>query len=270
MNFAEKLNAAVEKNKSLVCIGLDTNPELIPSGSNVLDFNKAIIDATADLVCAYKPNLAFYEAQGEQGWQNLYQTVKHIPAHIPVILDAKRNDIGNTAEAYAVAVFRQLGCDAVTINPYLGYDSVVPFLNYQDKGIIILCRTSNKGAADFQSLICEYEGDKIPLYQVIAAKAGRWNNNGNIGLVVGATYPDELKTIRKMQPLMPILIPGIGAQGGDLSLAVRNGIDANNRGVIINSSRQIIYASRGDDFPEAARRAADKLRTAINAEISRL
>ena len=264
MNFTDKLNAAVKKNRSLVCVGLDTSPELIPSGMSVLEFNKAIIDATSDLVCAYKPNLAFYEAQGEKGQDALYHTVKHVPKDIPVIGDAKRGDIGNTSEAYAKALFDYFNFDAVTVSPYLGFDSLEPFLKYKVKGVFILCRTSNKGAADFQSLLCQYEGKNIPLYEIVAQKASRWNTNRNVCLVVGATYPEELKNIRHNHPDMPILIPGVGAQGGDLELAVRYGIDVNNRGIIINSSRGIIYAGKGEDFADAARRATETLRGEIN------
>lgn len=264
MNFIDKLNRAVEKNKSLVCVGLDTSPELIPGGMTVLDFNKAIIDATVDLVCAYKPNLAFYEAQGEKGLDTLYKTVKYMPENIPVIADAKRGDIGNTSEAYAKALFDYFNFDAATINPYLGFDAIEPFIKYKDRGIIILCRTSNKGAADFQSLICQYKGNSLPLYEIVAVKAGEWNINHNVGLVVGATYPEELKTIRESHPDIPILIPGVGAQGGDLKTAVRYGIDINNRGIIINSSRGIIYAGKGVDFANAARHAAETMRSEIN------
>jgi len=270
MNFVEKLNAAVEKNRSLVCVGLDTSPELIPPRMSVLEFNKAIIDATADLVCAYKPNMAFYEAQGEKGLDTLYQTLKHVPQNILVIIDAKRGDIGNTSAAYAKALFDYFNCDAVTISPYLGFDSVEPFLKYKEKGVIILCRTSNKGAADFQSLPCQFEGKTMPLYEIVAIKASHWNTNHNIGLVVGATYPEELKTIRQAHPELPILIPGVGAQGGDLELAVRYGIDAYKRGIIINSSRGIIYAGKGADFANAARRATETLRNDINKVIDGL
>ncbi|MDD5288812.1 MAG: orotidine-5'-phosphate decarboxylase [Dehalococcoidales bacterium] len=270
MNFIEKLNLAVKKNKSMVCVGLDTSPELIPAGMTVFEFNKAIIDATADSVCAYKPNIAFYEAQGEKGLEALYKTVQHIPKDIPVIGDAKRGDIGNTSAAYARALFDYFNFDAVTVSPYLGFDSLEPFLKYKGKGVIILCRTSNKGAADFQSLLCQYEGKTLPLYEIVALKASRWNTNGNIGLVVGATYPEELKTIRQAHPNMPILIPGVGAQGGDLELAVRYGIDAHQKGIIINSSRGIIYASKGTDFADAARGAAETLRNEINKCIAGL
>ncbi len=237
---------------------------------SVFEFNKAIIDTTADLVCAYKPNIAFYEAQGEEGLDALYKTVRHIPRDIPVIIDAKRGDIGNTSAAYAKALFEYFNCDAVTVSPYLGFDSLEPFLKYKEKGIIILCRTSNKGAADFQSLLCQYEGKTLPLYEIVALKTSQWNTNHNIGLVVGATYPEELKNIRQSQPDMPILIPGVGAQGGDLDLAVRCGIDINKRGIIINSSRGIIYAGKGNDFANAARHAAEIMRGEINKIIDNL
>ena len=174
MGFIEKYHAAVQQNKSLVCVGLDTSPELIPQGMSVLDFNKAIIDATADLVCCYKPNMAFYEAQGQAGWETLLLTMHYVPKNIPVILDAKRADIGNTSEAYARAVFTQLKADAVTVSPYLGFDSVEPFFKNKDYFAFLLCRTSNKGAADFQSLPCEYEGKKRPLYEIVAEKAEKW------------------------------------------------------------------------------------------------
>jgi orotidine-5'-phosphate decarboxylase len=267
MNFVDKLNEAGKKNQSLACVGLDTSPELIPPGMSVLEFNKSIIDATADLVCAYKPNIAFYEAQGEKGLDALHKTVQHVPKDIPVIVDAKRGDIGNTAAAYAKALFEHFDCDAVTVSPYLGFDSLEPFLKYKEKGVIILCRTSNKGAADFQSLLCQYEGKNMPLYEIVALKASRWNTNHNVGLVVGATYPEELRNIRQAHPGLPILIPGVGAQGGDLELAVRYGIDADNRGIIINSSRGIIYASKGADFAGAARRATETMRDEINKVI---
>ncbi len=264
MGFFSRLDEAVKKNNSLLCVGLDPDPTLMPPGVSILDFNKAIIDATADLVCCYKPNLAFYEAEGARGWDILKQTVDYIPKGLPVIADAKRGDIGNTARAYAKAIFDELNFDAVTVNPYLGYDAVEPFLNYKDKGIFILCRTSNKGTADFQSLKVALDGKEMPLYQAVAKKASQWNKAKNIGLVVGATYPDELKTLRLAYPELPFLIPGVGAQGGDLKLAVQYGMDKRGAGIIINSSRQILYASRGRDFAEAARKAALKMRDEIN------
>ena len=262
MNFLEKLITASRKNNSLLCIGLDPDPRLMPDKVGVFEFNKAIIDATADLVCAYKPNFAFYEALGNEGLDALRQTVKYIPDNIPVIGDAKRGDIGNTAKAYARVIFSDFNFDATTVNPYLGFDSLEPFIQYQDKGVFILCRTSNAGAIDFQSLRCA-EHDR-PLFEVVALKASEWNVHGNIGLVVGATYPEELKLIRQNHPDMPLLIPGIGAQGGDLELTIRYGVDAKGERAIINSSRQIIYASREKDFAEAARKAASELREQIN------
>jgi orotidine-5'-phosphate decarboxylase len=260
MKFTDKLLNASRKNKSWLCIGLDPDPEVMPE-VDVLQFNKAIIEATSDLVCAYKPNLAFYEALGTEGLAILENTVKYIPGEIPVIGDAKRGDIGNTAKAYAKALFSVLGFDAATVNPYLGFDSLEPFINYQDKGVFILCRTSNKGAADFQNLYT----DGIPLYEAVAQKAQEWNIHGNIGLVVGATYPEELKKVRSICLEMPLLIPGIGAQGGELALAVGYGADAHGEKAIINVSRQILYASRGKDFAQAARNVAEQIRNQINS-----
>ncbi len=269
MNFIEKLTNAAKKNKSLLCVGLDPDPKLMPDKVGVFEFNKAIIEATADLVCAYKPNLAFYEVLGSEGMDALKQTVKYIPDDIPVIADAKRGDIGNTAKAYAKAIFDNFNFDATTVNPYLGFDSVEPFIQYTNKGVFILCRTSNAGAADFQSLHCETEEHGYrPLFEIVALKASQWNIYGNIGLVVGATYPEELKLIRDGHPDMPLLIPGIGAQGGDLASTVRYGVNAKGEGAIINSSRGIIYASPGKDFAQAARQAASSLQEQINYFLS--
>ncbi|MFC1902814.1 orotidine-5'-phosphate decarboxylase [Chloroflexota bacterium] len=265
MNFVDKLVNAAQKNKSLLCVGLDPDPERMPKNIGVLEFNKAIIDATADLACAYKLNLAFYEALGEEGLNALKQTSEYIPDDILAIGDAKRGDIGNTAKAYAKAIFVNLGFDATTVNPYLGGDSLEPFIQYQDKGVFVLCRTSNAGAIDFQSLRIEQEGKHRPLFEIVARKASEWNRYGNLGLVVGATYPEELQLIRQAHPDMPLLIPGIGAQGGDLEQAVRYGVDAQGQKAIINSSRQIIYASQEKDFAQAARRAATELREQINS-----
>lgn len=270
MNFIDKLTGVTRRNKSLLCVGLDPDPRLIPDGVGIFEFNRAIINATSDLVCAYKPNLAFYEALGNEGIEALKHTVKYIPEGIPVIADAKRGDIGNSAKAYARALFENLQFDATTVSPYLGFDSLEPFIEYRDKGIFILCRTSNAGAVDFQSLVCEVENDYRPLFEVVALKAGQWNKYGNIGLVVGATYPEELRLIRQLQPNMPLLIPGIGAQGGDLALTVRYGVDAQGGKAVINSSRQVLYASRGKDFAEAARQVASKLRGQIIQQLSTL
>lgn len=265
MDFITKLAAAVARNDSLVCVGLDVDPSRIPQGVGVLDFNRAIIKATKDLVCAYKPNLAFYEALGDEGTAILKNTLDFIPDDIPVIGDAKRGDIGNTAKAYARAMFDYLGCDAVTVNPYLGYDAIAPFLEYQEKGIFILCRTSNAGAADFQSQkIAMADGGCLPLYLMVAEKAVEWNRYGNAGLVVGATYPEELKQVRELCPEMPLLIPGVGAQGGNIASVVRYGTDLSGAGAVINSSRNILYASSGADFADAAREAAAELRDNIN------
>lgn len=260
MKFIDRLLNTSRKNESWLCIGLDPDPELMP-GVDVLQFNKAIIEATSDLVCAYKPNLAFYEALGIEGLSILEKTVQYIPGDIPVIGDAKRGDIGNTARAYARALFSVLGFDAATVNPYLGFDSIEPFTSYQDKGVFILCRTSNRGATDFQNL----HTDGIPLYEAVAQKAKEWNIYGNIGLVVGATYPEELKKVRSICPEMPLLIPGIGAQGGDLASAVGCGVDAQGEKAIINVSRQVLYASKEKDFAQAARNMAEKIRKQINS-----
>ncbi len=264
MNFLDKLLGASRTNNSLVCVGLDPDPDLMPS-VGVYEFNRAIIDATADLVCAYKPNLAFYEALGMEGMEALLKTVGHVPQGIQVIADAKRGDIGSTARAYAKALFQTFGFDAATVNPYLGYDSLEPFLAYTDKGTLILCRTSNPGAGDFQDTLCqESSTGSFPLYELVARKAQAWNTRGSIGLVVGATYPEQLKRIRQLCPDMPLLIPGIGAQAGELAAAVRYGVDAKGERAIISSSRSILYASKGSDFAEAARREVLKLRDEIN------
>ncbi len=264
MNFNEKLSLAVKKNDSLLCVGLDPDPALMPEGRGVLDFNRAIIEATADLVCAYKPNFAFYEALGENCYSVLKGTIEYIPKDIPVIADAKRGDIGNTARMYAESIFSALGCDAATVSPYLGFDSIEPFISQRDRGVFILCRTSNPGSADLQSLECRVGDEYRSLFLEVAHKAGVWNRHGNIGLVVGATFPEELKAVRQQQPDMTLLIPGIGAQGGDLEKVVRFGTDARGAGAIICCSRQVLYASKGKDFAKAARKAAAGLRDSIN------
>ena len=260
MEFVSRLLNASRRNRSLLCVGLDPDPSKLPV-KDIFEFNKAIIDATADLVCCYKPNLAFYEALGIRGLQALKKTVNYIPRDIPVIGDAKRGDIGNTAAAYAKALFGYYKFDAVTVNPYMGYDSVKPFLDYRDKGIFVVCRTSNSSASDFQDLVDNFG---MKFYQTVALRAGDWNKGGNVGLVVGATCPEELKEIRKLCPGMPLLIPSIGAQGGDLELSVRYGVDAAKEMAIIVAARQVLYASKGPDYAQAARKAASELRDAIN------
>jgi len=268
VTFLEKLKQAARQNHSYLCVGLDPDPERLPENVSILEFNRAIIDATHDLVCAYKPNFAFYEALGNEGLEALRKTVAHVPENIPVIGDAKRADIGNTSSAYARAVFDYFGCGAITVNPYLGFDGLEPFIEYHDRGIYVLCRTSNAGAADFQSLGCAFDGETLPLYEVVARRVQSWNAHGNLGLVVGATYPEELRRLRHDHPDLPLLIPGIGAQGGDLALTVRDGVAPAGQPAIINASRQIIYASKGPDFAGAARRAALDLRDRINEHLS--
>jgi orotidine-5'-phosphate decarboxylase len=259
VNFKEKLLEAMKRNNSLLCVGLDPYPELMPV-KQIFEFNRAIIEATQDLVCAYKPNLAFYEALGWDGLKDLTKTLAFIPEGIPIIGDAKRGDIGTSAKAYAQALFSFFGFDAVTVNPYLGYDSVEPFIHYKEKGIFLLCRTSNPGASDFQDL----------LFAEIAKKARGWNRYGNIGLVMGATYPQELKMVRELCPDMILLIPGVGAQGGELELSVRYGVDEKGGGAIISASRYILYASKGADFALAARKAATEMKERINSYRSAL
>ncbi len=267
MNFINAIESAWKKKNSLLCVGLDPDLKKIPpmfsSMKNPLfEFCRAIVDATADLVCTYKPQIAYFAAIGAE--HELAMTIDYIHStypDIPVILDAKRGDIGATSTMYAMEAFDRYNADAVTINPYMGSDTLAPFLERKDKGVIVLCRTSNPGAMDFQDL--EVGGRK--LYQVVADKAvNKWNHNQNILLVVGATYPEELKEIRSLIGDMPLLIPGVGAQGGDVGKAVTNGRTKNGNGVIINSSRGIIYAGNSDDFSLAARDAAVLLRDEIN------
>jgi len=265
MKFVEKLLNISRKNNSLLCVGLDTDIEKIPKfllndDDPIFFFNKKIIDATSDLVCAYKPNAAFYEASGIKGWEALKKTCEYIPNEIPIIIDAKRGDIGNTARMYAKAIFEDLKADATTVSPYLGEDSISPFLAYEDKCAIILCLTSNKGAEDFQL----QKIDDKPLYELVAEKILKWNVKGNCGLVVGATYPEQLKRIRDIVGKLPILIPGIGAQKGDLEKTVKFGTDDEGNLAIINSSRGIIFSSEKEDFAERAREKAKKLRDEIN------
>jgi orotidine-5'-phosphate decarboxylase len=265
-SFTQRLNDACAATRSLVCVGLDPDPARLPI-ADVLQFNRAIVDATADLVCAYKPNLAFYEALGLVGLEALALTVEYIHQKVPtavVIGDAKRGDIGPSAQAYARALFQVWNFDAVTINPWGGHDTVEPFLQEPARGVFIWCRGSNPGAADLQDLPVEQAGRQTPLYRHLAQAALRWDQGGNIGLVVGATVPRQLADLRKTCPHLPFLVPGVGAQGGDLEAAVASGVDENGRLAVINSSRGIIYAAAGKDFAEGARREAARLRQAIN------
>ena len=264
--FFAKLRQASQSNHSFLCVGLDPHPSLLPE-KDVAVFNRAIIEATADVVCCYKPNLAFYEAMGPQGLEVLLRTVEAVPSHIPVIADAKRSDIASTAEAYARALFDVYGFDAATVNPYLGTDSLAPFLERADKGVFVLCRTSNPGGADLQGLTVTSDGTSRPLYEAVAELArDRWNERGNVGLVVGATFPEELGRIRQLCPRLPFLLPGVGAQGAEVAATVRNALDEDGGGLIINSSRQILYASSERDYAQAARRAAEALRDEINRQ----
>ena len=266
--FVEKLLAASMTNKSLLCVGLDPDPALMPI-PDVAAFNRTIIEATSDLVCAYKPNLAFYEALGMDGLMALRATVEAVPRYIPIIGDAKRGDIGNTAVAYAKAMFEVWGFDAVTVHPYIGWDSIEPFARYRDRGVLILCRTSNPGQSDFQKLsVHGPSGRQGPLYEQVAAKVKEWDTYGNLGLVVGATHPDELRMVREICPDQPILIPGVGAQGGDLKQAVHLGTDKNGNNAIINSSRGIIYAGKGKAFAQAARAAALEVRSQMQQALA--
>jgi len=259
--FLAKLHAASETNQSLVCVGLDPDPSLMPFDDvPVAEFLRKIVEATSDLVCCYKPNLAFFEALGEEGWDALRQTMAAIPPEIPVIADAKRGDIGNTAAAYARAIFDVLGFDAITANPYGGKDAVEPFLEYADRGVIIWCRSSNPSAIDFQDVEVDDNGTKRPLWETVALKAQQWNTRGNVGIVMGATYPSQLQRARELCPDMPILVPGIGAQEGSLRDAVLAGLTPQKDGVIISASRSILYAARDADYAMAARSAAAQLR----------
>jgi orotidine-5'-phosphate decarboxylase len=267
MRFVEQLKAVWRRNDSLVCVGLDPELEKFPAelagvASPIFQFNRAIIDATADLVCAYKPQFAHYAAYEAE--DQLERTIEYIHQHhpgIPVILDSKRGDVGNTADRYAIEAFERYGADAVTVNPYLGSDSLEPFLAYADRGVIVLCRTSNPGSGDLQDL--DTGGRK--LFEVVAQlAAGRWNSRGNCALVVGATYPRELARVRALTGDMPFLVPGVGAQGGDVQAVVTNGQTAAGDGLMVSSSRAILYAASDDTWIQAARAATRSLRDRIN------
>jgi len=272
-NFMDLLNAKWAEGK-FVCVGLDSDLEKIPKsvkGSDpaktIWEFNRRIVESTKDIVCAYKPNSAFYEAHGSFGWEALVHTVcdiQEIAPSVPIILDAKRADIGNTNNGYVSSAFEALQVDAITVHPYLGKEALKPFLDRKDKGVFVLCRTSNPGAGEFQDIPVNSFGHKL-FHWVAKHVVGSWNDNNNCGVVVGATYPQELADVREIVGDMPILIPGIGAQGGDLEATVKAGKDSRGRGMIINSSRGIIFASNGPDYAEAACRETQKLHNAIQA-----
>ncbi|HTX19800.1 MAG TPA: orotidine-5'-phosphate decarboxylase [Bacteroidota bacterium] len=265
MSFTSRLRQIQKENSSLLCLGLDTDPAKIPASLRTsenpqLEFNRRIIEATKDLVCAYKVNAAFYEAEGLNGWRAMKETVELIPEELISIGDAKRGDIGNSSERYASALFDLMNFDAVTVSPYMGEDSLEPFLRSNERCAFVLVLTSNPGSRDIQRLKV---GKKF-LYEKVVETALMWNRKKNIGFVVGATHPKELERVRKKAPAVPLLIPGIGSQGGSLESAVKYGCDKRGFMAVINASRSILYASSGDDFAGAARREAMKLREEIN------
>ena len=273
MNFRAKLSAAWQRHDSLLCVGLDPDLKRFPAHLKgrpdaVLAFCKGIVDATADLACAFKPQIAYFAAaRAEDQLQDLIAYIHEKHPSVPVVLDAKRGDIGATAQQYAREAFERYNADALTVNPYMGYDSVEPYLEFSDRGLIVLCRTSNPGGSDLQFM----QVDGRPLYQHVARLvAEKWNRNGQCGLVVGATFPGELAQVRAIVGDMPLLVPGIGAQGGDIAATVAAGRDSHGAGMMINSSRAILYAQplagSGETFDQAARRVACETRDAINRE----
>ncbi len=271
--FVERLGSASLASRSLVCVGLDPDPDLMAI-ADVADFNAQIVDATRDLVCAYKPNFPFYEALGIPGLMALERTVEHIRDVAPgvvLIADCKRGDVGSTNKMYARALFETWGFDAATVNAWGGGDSIEPYLEYNDRGVFVWCRSSNAGAAEFQDVPVSYDGGSVPLFEWMAVKAAEWNRaSSNVGIVVGATYPSELAAVRARCPGMPILVPGVGSQGGDLDASLTNGLDNDSPNVLISSSRGIIYASRErDNFAFAARESASRLRDEINLVLER-
>jgi orotidine-5'-phosphate decarboxylase len=265
MLFNQKLRTIQRKNNSLLCIGLDTNLLQIPKSllrytDPIVEFNRRIIEATKDVVCAYKLNLAFYEVLGERGWHIVHQTLAQIPKNIITIGDGKRGDIGNSAERYAKLIFEDYKFDAATVNPYMGEDAVKPFLKRKEQCAFVLVATSNRGARDFQFL----KVNGKPFCEKVLQKVHQWNAKKNCGVVAGTTYPRVLKRLRELSPTLPFLLPGIGAQQGDLESAVRYGCDASGELAIISSSRAILYASSSENFPDAARAVTLKLRDTVN------
>ena len=266
MSFKAKLRASEDATGSLLCLGLDPEPDLLPSPiertpAGIAGFVRTIVEAVGDAASSYKLNLAFYERWGREASWLLDQALQSLPPDRPIILDAKRGDVGSTAMAYAHAIFEAWGADAVTVHPYLGYDSVAPFLAHKEKEVFLICRTSNPGAAEFQHLRVDGEA----LYRHVARAGVRWDHHGNIGFVVGATAPAELRDVRQIAGDRLLLVPGIGAQGGDLAAAVRAALRPDGRGAVIPVSRAILFASNGADYAQAARAEAVRLRDAINA-----
>ena len=271
MHFMTALEAAWQQRNSLLCVGLDPDPAKFPAHLQgrpdaILEFCKAIVDATADLVCCFKPQIAYFAAhRAEDQLEALIQHIHAAHPDTPVILDAKRGDIGSTAEQYAIEAFERFKADAITVNPYMGRDSVDPYLAYPDKGVILLCRTSNPGGSDLQFLEVDTPRGRMKLYEHVARTvADDWNAGGNCALVVGATFPAEIARVRELVGHMPLLVPGIGAQGGDIAATLAAGRTTNGTGLMINSSRAVLYAGKGEDFAEAARRVAEDTRDAIN------
>ena len=271
MTFIEQLSAAQQRNQSMLCVGLDPDPAKLPhawrgDASRIYDFCAAIVDATADLVIAFKPQIAYFAACGaEDQLERLMRHMKASAPHVPIILDAKRGDIGNTAEQYAKEAFERYGADAVTLSPFMGFDTVQPYLRYPDKGAFLLCRTSNPGGSDIQNQrLADVPGQPKVFEHIAAQSQGAWNENGQLGLVVGATYPDEIQRVRELAPTLPLLIPGVGAQGGDAVATVRAGWRA-DAPIVVNSSRAVIYASAEADFTAAARAMAQATREQLEA-----
>jgi orotidine-5'-phosphate decarboxylase len=271
MTFISRLLDAQQRNGSMLCVGLDPDPARFPAAfkgdaTRIYDFCARIVDATADLVIAFKPQIAYFAAHGAE--KQLEQLMAHLRSnapHVPVILDAKRGDIGSTAEQYAKEAFERYGADAVTLSPFMGFDSIEPYLKHEGKGAFLLCRTSNPGGDDLQSQrLASVDGQPL-LYEHIARLAqGPWNTNGQLGLVVGATYPAEIERVREVAPKLPLLIPGVGAQGGDAKATVKAGWRS-DAPIVVNSSRAILYAASGDDFADAARREAQRTRDTLEA-----
>jgi len=278
MNFLTMLRTAQQQNASLLCVGLDPEPSRFPEhihgdANKIYDFCAAIVDATADLAIAFKPQIAYFAAHRAEGQlERLMEHIRRVAPQVPIILDAKRGDIGSTAEQYAIEAFERYGADAVTLSPFMGFDSVQPYLKHHDKGAFLLCRTSNPGGDDLQNQRLASVAGQPKMYEHIAGLAqGPWNFNGQLGLVVGATYPEEIERVRELAPTLPLLIPGVGAQGGDAVATVKAGLRQKNTAtgceitglIIVSSSRAILYASKGQDFTAAARKVAMQTRETL-------
>ena len=276
MTFLDMLKRAERQNNSMLCVGLDPEPTKFPDhikgdSNKIYDFCAAIVDATADLVNSFKPQIAYFAAHRAEGQlERLMEHMRRVAPHVPIILDAKRGDIGSTAEQYAIEAFERYGADAVTLSPFMGWDSVQPYLKYHGKGAFLLCRTSNPGGDDLQNQHLASVDGQPRVYEHIAKLAqGPWNLNGQLGLVVGATYPKEIERVRELAPTVPLLIPGVGAQGGDAVATVKAGLRVSGGEttgpIIVNSSRAVLYASKGADFAQAARQVAEQTRATLEA-----